>query len=717
MYPTPPVCTDDARSDSVCTCGTDTCAANQYCHPTNYPKCVSACVSGDVVSGFSCQCVPATGDGDGSICTDGHTCNVDGTCMAPAPPVCTDNARTYSTCTCGTDTCTSTQYCHTTSNPKCIGVCTTGTAVRGYSCQCVPATGDGDGTVCADGQTCKADGTCPATPPPPCTNDAKTDKPCTCDGTDICAATQYCHKTSNPKCINACTSGSFVSGTSCQCVPSSGGGDGFVCTDGHTCKADGTCPATPAAPCANDARAFSQCACGDETCTAYQYCHLNNDPKCLGVCASGSDVKGTSCQCVPATGGGDGTPCTDGQTCSPDGTCPATVADCTDNALVTSATCKCYTDTCNKGQYCHKTSPTRCVDKCAAVGKVTGMSCQCTTQWHVGSECSAGQTCNADGTCQATLSECPTGPPANTNCTCKDKWCLKGQICVSTGEVGSCFPAVCPATGGAPAGGCICGDNGAKCNQDDACTPATGTRTTPAPPTCPTGSPANAVCTCEDTWCVKGQTCTSAGDDGACSPAICPATGGAPAGGCICGDNGVKCNQDDTCSAATGTCAPPAPPACPVGSPVYSVCTCKKIQCVKGQNCDDSGYGMCSPVICQPLHVSAPAGGCICGDNGAKCNQDYTCTPATGTCTPPPACTDDAKTDKPCTCDGTDTCAANQYCHKTSNPKCLGMCVSGGDVQGTPCQCVPATGGGDGTVCTDGQTCEAEGTCPASFTD
>lgn len=75
-------------------------------------------------------------------------------------------------------------------------------------------------------------------------------------------------------------------------------------------------------------------------------------------------------------------------------------------------------------------------------------------------------------------------------------------------------------------------------------------------------------------------------------------TGGAPAGGCICGNNGAKCDQYYTCTPATGTCAPPAPPPCIHGSPATGVCTCKRVQCVKGQTCDDSNYGVCSPVSC-----------------------------------------------------------------------------------------------------------------------
>lgn len=70
-----------------------------------------------------------------------------------------------------------------------------------------------------------------------------------------------------------------------------------------------------------------------------------------------------------------------------------------------------------------------------------------------------------------------------------------------------------------------------------------------------------------------------------------------------------------------------------------------------------------------------------------------------------------------CTCDGTHTFAANQYCHSTNSPKCLDVCAASDVVSDTSCRCVPSSGGGDEVICIDGQTCNIDATCAATVAD
>lgn len=87
--------------------------------------------------------------------------------------------------------------------------------------------------------------------------------------------------------------------------------------------------------------------------------------------------------------------------------------------------------------------------------------------------CTAGQDCDqASSTCMTPPLTCKTGSPVDGTCICKKTQCVKGQTC--SGD-GACTPASCPATGGAPTGGCICGTNGNTCNKDETCTAVTGT--------------------------------------------------------------------------------------------------------------------------------------------------------------------------------------------------------------------------------------------------
>lgn len=240
--------------------------------------------------------------------------------------------------------------------------------------------------------------------------------------------------------------------------------------------------------------------------------------------------------------------------------------------------------------------------------------------------------------------------------------------------------------------------------------------------TCPTQSPractdnskATAICVCGTDTCDEGQYChkyatTKCVDRCAVvgvSVSVCqcvPATGGGV---------GSMCSVGQICL-SDGTCVTPAPPVCPFGSPATSICTCNDNECVKGQICDDTGTGVCSPPFCLATG-GAPYSGCICGSNGVKCGQDYTCNAATGTCTAPalPACTDNAREVNVCTC-GRNVCAKNQYCH-AKNSLCLDVCIFGSVVSGTTCQCVPVTGGGDGSICMPGGTCYDDGVCSTS---
>jgi hypothetical protein len=188
--------------------------------------------------------------------------------------------------------------------------------------------------------------------------------------------------------------------------------------------------------------------------------------------------------------------CTAGQLCATDGTC-SNATDCggTSGSAYNSAPCKCSaTSYCTAANYCLAASnycPAKEMCGVTDGSAANTDACQCTIS---GSECTAGQLCNA-GTCTDVPTPSPPPDCSNTDgnanrveCVCNGgDTCAAHQICTA---------ATSPATGGS------CSNPTADCTNNDGVTQNTGT----------TGS----SCLCEGNPCTETNFCD---ED---TPTVCP---------------------------------------------------------------------------------------------------------------------------------------------------------------------------------------------------
>ena len=404
---------------------------------------------------------------DGRFCTVGDRC-VGGQCVGLLPNPCDDNnwctddgcdetkgcthVANNRACSDG-DACTVGDHCE---NKKCVpgaqevscddhNPCTTDWCDKTMGCMHQPNNNPcNDGNVCTLEDRC-VDGACVGTKFKDCSDT----NPCT---DDSCHPVLGCvHKDNREWCDdgNPCTAGDQCQFGQCQAGP------GLVnCNDDDPCTVD-SCD--PKKGCVHEKGSGSPCDDGNP-CTLGDFCEA-------GVCKGGTVVNcddANSCTtdmcdetgaCVHVPNNlpcDDGNPCTLGDTCA-DGACqpgpwPLACADsnpCTDDACVPPVGCVHTPNNaaCSDGDAC--TVGDRCVAGNCVVGDqvphcddvnpctvdtcVPDKGCVFTPQPGLpcddGNNCTVGDKCGADGTCQGVSSQCDDGN------ACTKEICLPNGGC------------------------------------------------------------------------------------------------------------------------------------------------------------------------------------------------------------------------------------------------------------------------------------------------
>lgn len=729
------VCAIDLATVVVCDiAGNTACAANTCDAVTG--KCAPAPVN----EGKSC-------DADGSVCTQGDSCQA-GKCQAGPALVCDDK------------------------NP-----CTNDTCDSGVGCVALPnAAACDDLSACTSGDICK-DGACVGPQIKVC-NDAN---PCT---NDACNSKTGCTISNN---VAACDDGLLcTTGDVCSAGVCAGLGK-KVCDDGNVCSSD---KCDPIVGCVFTPLNAGNCNDGN-LCTLQDVCVAG---KCTGfgakVCSDGNACTADSCDalsgaCLFAVIVGCG------GNCNIDADCPVSQNTCVVN-FCDIALKKCAKTTladgvkCDDGNKC--TAGDVCVGGNCAKGKVT--ACDdlntCTTDFcdplngncaHVnnigacddGSKCTSGDFC-AYGKCTAgnTVACNDSNPCTSDSCEAATGKCTATPIpgCVTICKIDSdCAKSANPCqVNYCNAGACAnkAAANFTPCNDGDACS---------AQDLCAAGVCQGTnfiVCNdnnlCTDDSCNHNTgKCVSVNNAGACTDGT-PCTQGdlCVAGTCIpgpakvCDDNNA-CTKD-SCNASSGVCAAnpingcggfcAADSDCPAVANVCLNAVCDKAagKCTtqaKANNtlCDDkngcSGLSNCQQGVCTGANFKvcndgnlctndacdAKTGACITTpNNGIACNDGNACTQA-DTCAgnvcnagTPKACNDNVA----CTKDSCDVKTGN--CVFTPIIGCAGNCAvdldcppSGNTCTSASCnaaskKCVllPVA---NGLACSDGKPCTLVDVC------
>mgnify|MGYP007046914987 CR=1 FL=1 len=390
-------------------------------------------------------CVAASGDcaltprPNGSACDDGIPCTSDESCKNGA---CT---FTQTSCVCigdadcaaleDGDLCNGTLYCDLASytcviNPATPVVCATGDDTECLAATCLPDAGtctmapaadgkicDADGLVCSESDACD-DGVCVAGG---WVCDCKVDADCAdVDDGDPCNGTLYCSLPAgtcetNPATVVTCSdsddtvcSKSTCSAQTATCgfVPVAEGSpcdlDGFACTQ-DTCKAGACAASGQGCVCTNDA----DCGPFDDgdACNGTLYCDLGDqacviNPATLVQCPTAEDSVCAKSTCAPASGAcsltpfDNGTPCTDGNTCTAKEACKSGVCqggtplNCNDSNACTSDSC----DALEGCSYVANSNACSDGDACTTLDKCKDKVCSGTLK-----DCEDGDPCTDDG--------------------------------------------------------------------------------------------------------------------------------------------------------------------------------------------------------------------------------------------------------------------------------------------------------------------------------
>ncbi len=339
-----------------------------------------------------------------------------------------------------------------------------------------------------------------------------------------------------------------------------------------------------------------------------------------------------------------------------------------------------------------------------------------------GSSCDDGDACTESDGCQ----DGACAPGAAPDCSGLDATCLVGACDPATGE--------CVA---APA------DDGALCNDDDACT---------------------ALDSCQGGTCAGTPVVCSNLDDG-CLVGACDDT----TGDCVqvAAEADTPCDDEDPCTTldvCTGGVCGGSAVVCEAGACETAVCSADSGECVvtaitDGSSCDDgspcTGNDTCglegcagAPVDCTDLDGPCVAGVCDAGTgecvptaapDGSECDDDDACSVgdecAAGVCASTPL--DCSELDTPCAfggcdvetgtcvqevlddttpCDDDDLCTTSDECTggicagaATDCSDLDGNCLAGACDAGTG-ECVEAVAE-DGTSCDSGEPCTVGATC------
>ena len=595
----------------------------------------------------------ACGDnGCGGTCgtCEQGTCNEDGQCELPEPPL---GAPIGAACT-AADDCAS-------------GLCSSGADYPGGYCSLAACSA----TSCPSGAAC-----IPGTPNL-CLASCLDDSDCRqadgygCDGRGVCTLAQVCERDCGGRACGddgcggacgACDSGEHCEDGACvaDCTPDCAsrecgddgcGGQCDVCDADETCNAFGRCVSARndiGLPCEADADCedgtclddlpdgYCVALCTGSDCPDGTICYGADDDGegiCLRSCEDDSDCRvDYTCDsddtcwsyeetCEPVCdaracgndgcGGSCGT-CAGNSTCDTQGQC---VANCTPSCEGKSCGdngCGGSCGTCGSGLSCDARD--QCVADCTP--SCDGQSCGDNGCGGSCGNCGSGLTCTDDGQCVATcVGSCVGRSCGDNGCGGACGTCGSGLTCNASGQcisncVGSCVGRSCGDNGcGASCGTC---DGDASCNASGQCIPnCVGN--------CSGRECGDNGCGSSCGTCSAGEVC-NAGQQCECVPQCA---------GKNCGDNG--------CGGSCGNCG--AGQFCGGNQQ----CQCEP-QCA-GKNCGDNGCGgncgtcsngqVCGDVQVCEAACSPSCGGRQCGDDGCDgicgtCSDGFTC--AAGAC-------------------------------------------------------------------------------------
>ncbi len=511
-----------------------------------------------------------------------------------------------------------------------------------------------------------------------------------CAGTGDCNANEICVQVAfgaapqsvcEPNCGGACpcTDGSTckVQGTGADtiasCVPSACPDwltklcdDANVCTK-DVCNPQAGCshlPMSAVTPCSDGSKCTTNDHCGSGVCAGI--------PLAATLCDDGNVCTDDNCQaasgCVHANNGGmcdDGEPCTAGDQCET-GACIGASNQC---ACMADADCAVADDgnACNGVAFCDKTAmPYKCAFSAVVV-------CQTATD----SACTATKCVPATGNCVTSVM--PNGLVCSTNL---------------------CEPATCKSGACTPGSPLIC-DDGNTCTVDS-CSPSAGCQyaASPAPASCDDNNACTVADSCIGTACVGGAA-LACDDANPCTIDACNALSG-----CAHTYSASNCNDnnpctDDSCLPASGCQSVPNSKACDDGS-----------ACTTGDICSGGGCAG-APVMCSALdqcHVAGLCGAQGCSNptkaNGTACSDSNACT-ANDTCTSG-VCSGTAKNcDDGIACTS-DSCGANGACvHGANNAACADGNVCTTDI----CASAGCLSTDNSTVCNDSNACTTGDVC------
>ncbi|HEX3852811.1 MAG TPA: MYXO-CTERM sorting domain-containing protein, partial [Polyangiaceae bacterium] len=711
----------DCDEPEFCTGAAADCPADvlspstKQCRDIIQPKCdvPEYCTGASVTCPPNSYAVRGTACDDAVACTEGDTCDGNGTCQGvPA----TDSAKIE-------------QYCQGSTHRCAFTSCTVqGCLFAPVTPQvCRPAVGTCDVAESCDGSNkdCPADVVDPATTQCQALSCANsTLKPAIqCDGVSGVCPT-----------VTSSTCGSFACGSPTQCrttcVTSDDCGPAFYCANndciprigaGQNCKTDSECPISN-----------NHCVdgvCCDTTCTGQ--CEACNTTGKIGTCVG---VKGDPIaprmKCAA-----DGTKC-DGF-CDPSNrtacqfpnkamSCRDASCDATSNGAVAESFCT------GKGS-CALTKTVDC-DPYACSGTACAGNCTADAQCAKDAYCQTGKctpkgkaaaVCTTDKQCGS--GHCADGVCCDTACTGQCEACNN----VPGADAGTCSPVTgaplgektaCAANDAACGGTCD-GKNRLTCNypaqgavcRDGACTDgkATVTGYCDGHGACPATQIVTCAKGCEGTVC-SGDECALDSDckdpgkycaAGACTPKAAPGAACSSASGCQSGfcTDGVCCDsaclgQCEACDASgsMGTCS-----AAPKGdSPHGGRTSCATDGSVCGGTCDGSTRDSCK----YPFDVTCRAGSCVAGvtaDDQATSTLEATCI-GNGSC---PAeqqqlCAQDGCDPKNKLCNGAcsvdkNACKKGEYC---SAGECVAL-LGPADACANDAQCAS-------NFCVDGVCCD-----------
>ncbi len=274
---------------------------------------------------------------------------------------------------------------------------------------------------------------------------------------------------------------------------------------------------------------------GQGPCWLAEDCVAFSDACNVGACVN------AQCAKLPAN---DGVSCDDGKFCTQNdlcdaGKCTGTLKFCSSTDACHIGTCDIESDTCievpgNEGQPCFDQNPCTQTGICKSGACEPGKPTDCS---FMNGKCSVG-------VCDPMLG-C-ISMPLNDGAQCDDGlFCTIGDICKSGVCGGSPNPCLVP--------GDVCkvascneikdscdavpGNNGAACNDNNACT----TGELCAAGICGGGAPANNGGACDDkNACTTGETCSNGACSGGAAVVVCQNGDG-------CCPNGCALNNDDDC--------------------------------------------------------------------------------------------------------------------------------------------------------------------------